>query len=219
MASPGPAPPRRRPVPGPQPISLGHNTALRQPGPLPQPPFAWLPPSPPPPSRCRRNGPGRARVGTAAGPGATTSPRRAPGAHTRGEQESRSSREERAPRPAGRPHAARRGAPTGRAAAGKGRAAGSGQLGAHQKDEEAARVRQQREDGGSHGRWGAREGRNTAPALRGGSSLPPSPGNTRASSSAGPRAPRLHGSLPGPRAAWGTPGSVVPAGGGGGGTQ
>lgn len=51
-------------------------------------------------------------------------PRHAPGAHTRGEQESRSSREERTPRPAGRPHAARRGAPTGRAAAGKGRAAG-----------------------------------------------------------------------------------------------
>lgn len=42
--------------------------------------------------------------------------------------------------------------------------------------------------------------------------FPPSPGNTRASSTAGPRAlPASTAPLPGSRAARGTPGSVVPA--------
>lgn len=52
-------------------------------------------------------------------------------------------------------------------------------------------------------------GRNAAPTLggRGGSALPPSPGNTRGRPTAGPRAARLRHSLPG--ACRSTPGSVV----------
>lgn len=52
-------------------------------------------------------------------------------------------------------------------------------------------------------------GRNAAPTLggRGGSALPPSPGNTRGRPTAGSRAARLRHSLPGARGS--TPGSVV----------
>lgn len=150
-------------------------------GPFPLPPLASLP---------RRAGAGGAAPGGTRGGGAGAGhPALRRGAGGR----RLAARREEAPRPAGqlRPVLPPRRSEPGRRSGGEGK--GRREPVAHQEEQEAASVRQEREDGGSHGRSGAREGEEGGrlPLSAAAPHFPPSPGNTRASSTAGPHAPRL----------------------------